>query len=125
MHSTPDPARPDRTGPARIRTDRRWLRDARLVERPGNTDRRARTSDRLRFRRLGRCLGLGCTDGEHMESAIWSVHDYAATGADLWERYGTTGIAASLRSKGATRRQLVLGDPVWRGQPVRSPNAVA
>ena len=56
---------------------------------------------------------------QHTESDIWSVHDYAATGADLFERYGTTdGIAASLRSMGATRHQLVLGDPVRRGQPV-------
>ncbi len=56
---------------------------------------------------------------QHTESDIWSVHDYAATGADLFERYGTVdGIAASLRSMGATRHRLVLGDPVRRGQPV-------
>ena len=56
---------------------------------------------------------------QHTESDIWSVHDYAVTGADLFGRYGTTdGIAASLRTMGATRHQLVLGDPVRRGQPV-------
>ena len=56
---------------------------------------------------------------QHTESDIWSVHDYAATGADLFERYGTPGgIAASLAGMGATRHQLVLGDPLRRGQPV-------
>ncbi len=56
---------------------------------------------------------------QHTESDIWSVHDYATTGADLFERYGTNdALDASLRSMGATRHQLLLGEPVRRGQPV-------
>ncbi len=56
---------------------------------------------------------------QHTESDIWSVHDYAATGADLSERYGTAdAIAASLRTMGATRHRLVLGSADRRGQPV-------
>ncbi|MEP6979236.1 MAG: glycoside hydrolase family 2 TIM barrel-domain containing protein [Nakamurella sp.] len=56
---------------------------------------------------------------EHTESDIWSIHDYAPTGDVLAQRYGTPdGVAAALHHLGTTRRNVLLGDPVHRGQPV-------
>jgi len=56
---------------------------------------------------------------EHTDSDIWSVHDYAATGAELLERYGTPdGIELSLDSMGATRHRVVIARPARHGQPL-------
>ncbi len=56
---------------------------------------------------------------EHTESDIWSIHDYAPTADVLANRYGTPeAISAALRDMGTTRRNVLLGDPVHRGQPV-------
>jgi hypothetical protein len=56
---------------------------------------------------------------EHTDSDIWSIHDYAPTGDILTDRYGTPqAIDSALREMGTTRRNVLLGDPEHRGQPV-------
>jgi beta-galactosidase/beta-glucuronidase len=56
---------------------------------------------------------------EHTDSDIWSIHDYAPTGDILTDRYGTPqAVDSALREMGTTRRNVLLGDPVHRGQPV-------
>ncbi|MGS0686321.1 glycoside hydrolase family 2 protein [Nakamurella sp. GG22] len=56
---------------------------------------------------------------QHTESDILSIHDYAATGDELAERYGTAAaVDGELRSMGATRRRLLLGEVVRGDRPV-------
>jgi beta-galactosidase/beta-glucuronidase len=56
---------------------------------------------------------------EHTDSDIWSIHDYAPTGDILTDRYSSPqAIDSALREMGTTRRNVLLGDPVHRGQPV-------
>jgi beta-galactosidase/beta-glucuronidase len=56
---------------------------------------------------------------EHTESDIWGVHDYAPTGAQLAERYGTAdAISRVLRDRPPGRRRILLLEGDERGQPV-------
>jgi beta-galactosidase/beta-glucuronidase len=56
---------------------------------------------------------------EHTESDIWGVHDYAAFGSSLAERYrDADAIDRVLHDRRPGRRRVLLGDPVRRGQPV-------
>ncbi len=56
---------------------------------------------------------------EHTESDIWGVHDYAAFGESLSERYdGPDAISRVLHDRRPGRRRVLLGDPTFRGQPV-------
>ena len=56
---------------------------------------------------------------EHTESDIWGVHDYAAFGSSLAERYrDAEAVERLLRERRPGRRRVLLGDPVYRGQPV-------
>lgn len=56
---------------------------------------------------------------EHTESDIWGVHDYAGRGDSIRERYdGPEQVARVLRDQRPARRQVLLSDPVYRGQPV-------
>ncbi|WP_350274990.1 sugar-binding domain-containing protein [Kribbella sp. HUAS MG21] len=56
---------------------------------------------------------------EHTESDIWGVHDYAPTGESLRERYGAAeAVRRTLHEGSPGRRRVLLGDPVYRGQPV-------
>ncbi|WP_242504464.1 glycoside hydrolase family 2 protein [Promicromonospora panici] len=56
---------------------------------------------------------------EHTESDIWGLHDYAPTGQPFRERYADRdGIDRILGDRPPARRTALLGDPVYRGQPV-------
>ncbi|WP_182112730.1 MULTISPECIES: glycoside hydrolase family 2 protein [unclassified Actinotalea] len=56
---------------------------------------------------------------EHTDSDIWSVHDYAARGEELRERYGTPeAVRALLGGIGPAGRRMRVVDVPDRGQPV-------
>ena len=56
---------------------------------------------------------------EHVDSDIWGVHDYGASGAGLAERYGSAdAVRHSLRAGRPGRRRVLLDEGADRGQPV-------
>ncbi len=56
---------------------------------------------------------------EHVDSDIWTVHDYAPTGASLAERYGTPeAVARTLGPRWPGPHRVVLAGAPDRGQPV-------
>jgi beta-galactosidase/beta-glucuronidase len=55
---------------------------------------------------------------EHTDSDLWTVHDYADTGAVLAQRYGSTGVHERLREPGPAGRVIRLPGGTDRGQPV-------
>jgi hypothetical protein len=69
---------------------------------------------------LDRTRHVISNDGwEHVESDIWSVHDYAPHGASLRRRYdGPQAVRRVLYDRRPGRKRVILGDPVDRGQPV-------
>ncbi len=62
---------------------------------------------------------IGNDGWEHVESDIWGVHDYGATGAGLAERYGSAeAVRHSLRAGRPGLRRVLLDEGADRGQPV-------
>lgn len=56
---------------------------------------------------------------EHVDSDIWTVHDYAPSGRSLTERYGTrAAIAATLAGRWPGPHRVVLEGAAQRGQAV-------
>jgi beta-galactosidase/beta-glucuronidase len=56
---------------------------------------------------------------EHVESDIWTVHDYAPSGGSLTERYGSQeAIARTLARRWPGSHRVVLDGASERGQPV-------
>lgn len=56
---------------------------------------------------------------EHLDSDIWSIHDYEASGAIVGARYATAeSVAALFDGLGPAGRRLRLSDEADRGQPV-------
>ncbi len=55
---------------------------------------------------------------EHTDSDLWTVHDYADTGAVLTQRYGSPEVRATLEDFWPAGRRVLLPGAVDRGQPV-------
>jgi hypothetical protein len=55
---------------------------------------------------------------EHTDSDLWTVHDYADTGAALAERYGSAELRTMLEDFWPQGRRVVLPGAVDREQPV-------
>ena len=55
---------------------------------------------------------------EHTDSDLWTVHDYADTGATLTERYGSAEVFGRLGGFGPAGRRLRLAGGAERGQPL-------
>ena len=55
---------------------------------------------------------------EHTDSDLWTVHDYADTGAVLAQRYGSPELPAALEGLRPSGRRVLLPGAVDRGQPV-------
>jgi beta-galactosidase/beta-glucuronidase len=55
---------------------------------------------------------------EHVDSDLWTVHDYAGTGAVLARRYGAAGLRDSLEDPGPAGRVTRLPGGTDRGQPL-------
>jgi beta-galactosidase/beta-glucuronidase len=55
---------------------------------------------------------------EHTDSDLWTIHDYADTGAVLAQRYGTPDVLDRLPDAGPAGRRIRLAGGADRGQPV-------
>ncbi len=56
---------------------------------------------------------------EHLDSDLWTIHDYESAGGILSERYGTDAASrAVLASFGPAGRRMRLSDDLDRGQPI-------
>jgi hypothetical protein len=55
---------------------------------------------------------------EHTDSDLWTVHDYADTGAALTERYGAADVREDLALPGPAGRVIRLPGSTERGQPL-------
>ena len=55
---------------------------------------------------------------EHTDSDLWTVHDYADTGAALTERYGAADVRETLARPGPAGRVIRLPGGTERGQPL-------
>ena len=55
---------------------------------------------------------------EHTDSDLWTVHDYADTGAALTQRYGAADVRETLAQPGPAGRVIRLPGGTERGQPL-------
>ena len=56
---------------------------------------------------------------EHVQSDIWSIHDYTFNGEDIHERYSSeAAIEHTLRTVNPSDHSILIGDQPWNEEPV-------